>query len=288
MYHQFPELAEMVYSCRPHWQARMLSPVVSSRPPSYTEWSKGQMSQAFGATGIFPLDRNRVKPSTGIIDTSLEEEGGLAYIPLLRPALERNQKLPLMPSFTLEEMEAFHSRYQKEMEDCSTESDKRYRLWMKMYHPHLEASGDGPSSFQDSLIHTPVKKGQQRVTVAVLARQHSTIQHMLRCPSPPTSLPSLMLKTSCCVLTNAENLKNIDDKQKKWDEEARLKEERWKIREQKKKENQKKRAAKCSTPKYVPRKCNCIFSIISLPYCPKQTSMGACSSSTKTRSNCMD
>ena len=33
MYHQFPQLAERVYSCRPHWQARMLSPVASSRPP---------------------------------------------------------------------------------------------------------------------------------------------------------------------------------------------------------------------------------------------------------------
>ena len=50
------------------------------------------MSQAFGAAGIFPLDRNRVKPSTGIIDTSFEEEGGLAYIPLLRPALEPKPK----------------------------------------------------------------------------------------------------------------------------------------------------------------------------------------------------
>ena len=127
-------------------------------------------------------------------------------------------------------------------------------LMEEMYHPHLEASGDGPSSFQDSFIHTPIKEGQQRATVAVLARPHSTIQHMLQCPSPPTSLPSLMPKTSCHVLTSAENLKNIDDKQKKKDEEARLKEERWKIRKQKKKEHQKKRAAKCSTPKYVPRK----------------------------------
>ena len=124
----------------------------------------------------------------------------------------------------------------------------------------------------------------------MLARPHSTIQHMLRCPSPPTSLNSLMPKTSCRVLTSAENLKNIEDKQKKKDEEARLKEERWKIREQKKKENQKKRAAKCSTPKCVPRKCNCMFSVISLPYCPKQASMGACSSSTKTRGvgGCME
>ena len=132
-----------------------------------------------------------------------------------------------------------------------------------MYHPHLEASEDGPSSFQDSFIHTPVKKGQQRATVAVLARPHSTIQHMLRCPSPPTSLPSLMPKTSCRVLTSAENIKNIDDKQKKKDEEARLKEERRKIREQKKKEKQIKWAAKCSTPKCVPRKCNSMFIIIS-------------------------
>ena len=58
-----------------------------------------------------------------------------------------------------------------------------------------------------------------------------------------------MPKTSCRVLTSAENIKNIDDKQKKKDEEARLKEERQKMREQKKKEKQIKLVAKCSTPK---------------------------------------
>ena len=175
-----------------------------------------------------------MKPSKGIVDTLLEEESGLAYIPLISSAPERNQKLTLMPSFSLEEMESFHIHYQKETESCSAESDKQYRLWKKMYHPHLEASGDGPSSFQDSFIHTPVKEGQQGATVAVLPRPHSTIQHMQRCPSPPTSL---MPKTSCCVLTSAENLKNIDDKQKKRNEEAQLKKERWK--EQKKKTRKK-------------------------------------------------
>ena len=213
----------------------------------------------FRATGILPLDRTKVRPSTGIIDTSLKEESGLAYIPVLSPAIDQKRKLPSMPSFSLEEMESFHSRYQKETEDSSTESDKRYRLWM-MYRPHLETSGDGLSSLHNSFMHTPVKKGQQRATVAVLARPHSTIQHMLWCPSPPASLPSLMPKTSCRVLTSAENLKNIDDKQKKKDEEARLKEERRKKREQKRKENQTKRATKCSTRKWVPRKCNCMFS----------------------------
>ena len=36
-------------------------------------------------------------------------------------------------------------------------------------HPRFEANGDGPSSFQDSFLHTPIKKGHQRATVAVLA-----------------------------------------------------------------------------------------------------------------------
>ena len=49
MYHQFPQLAERVYPCGPHWQARMLFPVASSRPSSCKEWSKEQMSQAYSA-----------------------------------------------------------------------------------------------------------------------------------------------------------------------------------------------------------------------------------------------
>ena len=83
-----------------------------------------------------------------------------------------------------------------------------YHLWMKMYHPHIEASGDGPSSFQDSFIHTPVKKVQQRATVAMLARPHSTIQHMLWCP-PPTSLPSLMPRQAVMCLPVQKTLRTL-------------------------------------------------------------------------------
>ena len=176
----------------------------------------------FRATGLYPLDRSRLKEPTSISIHSLAEESGLAYIPLLSSAPERKQKLPVTPSFTEEEMDYFYNHYQKET--SSIESNERYRLWKKMYHPHLEATGDGPSSFRDFHAY-PVKKGQLRATVAVLARPRSTIQHILRCPSPLTSLPSVKPKTSCRVLTSAENLKNMEEKQKK-NELAQLKQER--------------------------------------------------------------
>ena len=90
-------------------------------------------------------------------------------------------------------------------------------------------------------MDTTVKKGQLRANVAVLARPRSTIQDILRCPSPLTS--SAKPKTSCRVLTSAENLKYIEEKQKKKDEVAQLKQERQKKREEKRKEKAAKVAA---------------------------------------------
>ena len=62
---------------------------------------------------------------------------------------------------------------------------------------------------------------------------------MLRCPTPPTSIPSAYPKKTSRVLTSAENLKNIEEKQKKKEEAAKLKLERQKAREDKKKEKKK-------------------------------------------------
>jgi len=202
----------------------------------------------FRATGLYPLDRSRLKEPTSMSIHSLAEESGLAYIPLLSPARERNQNLPVTPSFTEEEIDSFYNHYQKET--SSIESNERYRLW-KMYHPHLEATGDGSSSFRDSFMHTPVKKDQLRANVAVLARPRSTIQDILRCPSPLTSLPSAKPKTSCRVLTSAENLKYMEEKQKKKDEVAQLKLER-----QKREEKRKEKAAKVAATKHTPSECS--------------------------------
>ena len=103
----------------------------------------------FRATGLYPVDRSRLKEPTSISIHSLAEESGLAYIPSLSPAPEQKPKLLVTPSFTEEEMDYFYNHYQKET--SSFESNERYRLWKKMYHPHLEATGDGPSSFRDSV-----------------------------------------------------------------------------------------------------------------------------------------
>ena len=46
---------QRVYSCRPHWQARMLFPVVSSKPPSYKQLGKGPSLKSLGLLEVSPL-----------------------------------------------------------------------------------------------------------------------------------------------------------------------------------------------------------------------------------------
>lgn len=188
----------------------------------------------FRVTGIFPLDRTKLKelPSSATSAESSSASSGLSYIPLLSPAPSRKRNLSSLPVFSEEEMFHFHDRYRKKRGKCSSDDDERYYLWQKMYHPHHECSGEVESSFDDSFIHTPLKKGET-ASVAMLARPGRTIQHLLKCPSPPTKLPSAKPKKSCRVLTSGENIKNIEEKQKKKEEAAQLKQMKQKKREEK-------------------------------------------------------
>lgn len=120
----------------------------------------------FEATGIYPLDRSKLKqqPAKAKADNT-----GLSYLPLLSPAPKRKGGTPSVPSFSSKEMTLFHERYQAEMKDCQPDEDERYRVWLKMYQPEVESRGRGLSSMDDCFIHTPVKEGAKRAKVAVLA-----------------------------------------------------------------------------------------------------------------------
>lgn len=178
--------------------------------------SMNNIIAGFRVTGVYPLDRSKLKPSTSMAADSIQSETNLPYIPLLSPAPRRHTIAPITPSFTEKEMSSFHGRYQREMEEQSDESNERYQLWRSMYHPHDESiSEDGPSTLDDSYLHTPLKKGTHRANVVKLAQPRSTVQHMLGCPTPPTSIPSAYPKKTNRVLTSAENLKNIEEKQRR-------------------------------------------------------------------------
>ena len=183
----------------------------------------------FEATGIYPLDRSKLKQAP-IKDVT--DQTGLTYLPLLSPAPKRKEGTPFVPSFSGEEMVRFHQRYQEEMRDCHLDEDERYHLWLDMYQPEVES--EEQTSMEDCFIHTPVKKGNTRAKVALLAKPHSGLQHMFKCPSPPKPRVMEQPKRSCRVLTSAENLKNLDEKQRKKDEALQKK-----LEAQRRKENKK-------------------------------------------------
>ena len=83
----------------------------------------------FRSTGVYPCDRNALVPiSPESKTTSLAEETGLGFIPILTPRLRRDA--PVTPRFTVKE----HSEFQKCFEENQDyPMDKRYNLWKEMY-----------------------------------------------------------------------------------------------------------------------------------------------------------
>lgn len=182
---------------------------------------------SFRATGVFPLDRSQVKEQQYVRDVSLAEETGIAYIPLFSSdAKESGQKIHTV-KFKDEEMIQFHDCYVKET--GQPKDDDRYLLWKKMYHPHDDEVNS--SSFNDSFISTPSKSSVKPKAV-VLPKCHTSIQHMFKSqPEISSTATSHVATKPQRFLTSAENLKLLEEKQRKKEEAANQKLERQRKRE---------------------------------------------------------
>ena len=184
---------------------------------------------SFRATGVFPLDRSQVQDQQCVRDVSLAEEAGIAYIPLFSSDATESREKIHMVKFEEEEMSQFHDHYVKET--SKSKNEDRYLLWKKMYHPHDDEVN--LSSFSDSFVSTP-SKSSVKPKVVVMPKCHSSIQHMFK--SQPCEISSTasshVPKNPQRVLTSADNLKLLDEKQRKKEEAAERKEEAAKRKEE--------------------------------------------------------
>ena len=91
--------------------------------------------------------------------------------------------------------------------------DERHKMWSQMYEAELVNEQNPVLSLNDSYLLTP-NKGQSKSSITILPRAHSSIQRMFKLPSPPKDIKNKQpsnSRSSCRVLTSAENLRNIEN-----------------------------------------------------------------------------
>ena len=160
----------------------------------------------FRTTGVYPLNRDAIKlPGDGVV-SSLCQKTGISYIPLYTPIKRRISEVSVTsPSFTQSELLEFEQYYDDGLMCCE---NPRYKLWLETYQPELPLLHDSP----------PLSRYRP-------AERHGTLSPFFSLPAPPRSKPKI--QTRCDrVLTSAENLRALQEKEIQKQEKARLKEER--------------------------------------------------------------
>ena len=223
---------------------------MSFSPLFSAAWRRSMTMQnvisSFKVTGIYPVDRTKVLSNVA----TDPEPPKLSYIPLLTPTPCRIQGHTASPKFSDDEVESFLNK-------SDSDEEERYQLWKKMYEPDYLVSER--RSLSDSFLLTPTKTGASKCriavlpkthssllaptetgtsksSVAILPKPHSSLFHMFKLPSPVhlKPVPQKNPQKPYRVLTSAENLKYIEEKERKKQEDRERKEKRKKEREMKK------------------------------------------------------
>ena len=206
-------------------------------------WMKGMtmvnIVARFRTTGIYPLDRSVV--STRSVAESnpstLPERTGLKFIPLYSPSVRR--PTARVSTFSAEEI----ARYEARWEEGYDVPDERYKEWLSIYHP--DRISPNTSELYQGAVSVSVSDSTQNSDTPV----SSTPNHTCRAP-PPTSFLSHLLsernptvkypqkaekaRSGSRVLTSAENLSLMREKEKRKKEVADEKQRRKEEREKKK------------------------------------------------------
>ena len=151
----------------------------------------------FRVTGVYPLNRNAISlPS--VEPESLSRETGIPFLPMCSPFSKRTSKAVAM-EFTEEEEALFETRYEN---GYDIEGDARYSQWLAKFHPEAVT------------------------TVKLLQCKSTAVSSFLRYPSPPAKSETFKPKPCGRVLTSAENILQLEEKERKKKEKERAKQER--------------------------------------------------------------
>ena len=164
----------------------------------------GNIVQGFKVTGVYPVDRSVLLPQSQECET-LTKKTGLSFIPLYSPhrslhspglrcggpghALVESPAInsDLDVSFTDEEVTLFQTRYENGYDIAG---DDRYTQWLSMYHPGAVQS------------------------IQPLSYASSSVRKYASLPPPPSRIPSIRPKSCGRVLTSAEYMKIMEEKER--------------------------------------------------------------------------
>ena len=169
----------------------------------------------FAVTGICPLNRNALV--AGGIRKS-PDKPKLPFIPLFTPSKRVSlSHSPKRAWFSHSEVERFESLYRcgKDLESI------RYQEWLRMYHSEdfVEQQESGGSCDSSTEVYTQ-------------SSRHSALKKFLVLPHPPTKeSKSSQVKPAARVLTSAECLQQMKEKEEIKEEKRRRKEENQRKRE---------------------------------------------------------
>ena len=190
---------------------------------------------SFKVTGICPFDRSVVKPRVSNEEEEefslfkpevLARKTGLAYIPLYSPAPGHSTASSATP---YQHLESFT------FNELSNEGHDESYSFISDFEPYILER-----SLSDSNLH----ERSFRESSVPPTQDSSKISKFLISRLPPRKIPTKRGKSSGLVLTSQDNLTNIQEREKKKEEEALQKEERKQIREELRKETLRKKNEK--------------------------------------------
>ena len=205
---------------------------------------------SFKESGVYPLNPSAFIATVSIGDESLERiedcpspHTNLKFIPLYSPSAPVKERCLRM--FSREEEECFQQRFSY---GYDAPGDTRYISWLQVYHPDEAQRLCGLLNDPIPSSSPTVFSNDQDVTLSSVEvrtlQPQSTLSKFLDYPKPPARAAPPTKKKSAKVLTSAENLKLMEEKEKAKREQQEIKEQRRREREAKQKLKQTQAAGK--------------------------------------------
>ena len=167
------------------------------------------ITSGFKITGVYPTDRQALLKLIPDSYSVVQEESGLAFIPLISPSVKSKSSKGTEVA-NVEEQELFEKWYKA---NSNITTNDRYNAWLKENHP-------------DYVWMRPLCS--------------TGVEQFLSLPEPPCSIPVVNPKSCGRVLTSHENIKMLTEKEEakrkaqiEWEERKREREERKRTREAK-------------------------------------------------------
>lgn len=172
------------------------------------------ITSGFKITGLYPTDRQALLKLIPESLSSMEEESGLAFIPLISPSVKASKSLGNKETTSTEDQfeDGEHELFEKWFKaGTSITTNDRYNAWLGENH-------------SDYVWMKPLcSKG---------------VEQFLSLPQPPSTIPVVKSKSCGRVLTSHENMKVLTEKEEAKKKAQVEQEEKRKAREAKRLEKQ--------------------------------------------------